>query len=447
MGGYPAAIVAARAGADVTLVEKDHLGGVCLNWGCIPTKSLLQSCQVVRTVTESHVFGVQAGEARIDLQAVMGRKNAVVERLREGVRKLLEAKRIRMVKGTAELADRSTVRVRETGETLPSDRILIATGSRPRRLNIPGFGGPGIWDSNDFLVMRRLPRRAAIVGGGVIGVEFAQILSRLGAQVTILEMLDRLVPGVDREISLALEQALRAEGIEVFTGARVRGVEHRRGLRTVEFNVEGKSIKRAVGAVVVSVGREPDLAWLDAERLGLALEKGALRVDARMETSAPGIYAVGDVTGGIMLAHVAMAEGECAAKNAVGEDAVMRYDAVPSCIYTSPEVATVGLTEEEARRKSEIEVGRFSFHGSGKAMVLNETFGMVKIVSEKKTGRVLGVHMIGPHATDMIGEAVLGMSMGMTVRELAHAIHPHPSLSEAVMESALSLCGGAVHMP
>ena len=447
VGGYPAAIGAARSGAEVTLIEKEHLGGVCLNWGCIPTKSLLQSCQVIRTVAQSHLFGVHAGDARIDLKAVMGRKNAVVMQLREGVEKLLAAGRIRIVKGTAELADPSMVRVLETGEELPADRVIIASGSRPRVPDIPGLAGSGVWDSNDFLDMRRVPRRVAIVGGGVIGVEFAQILNRLGARVTILEMLDRLVPGVDREIALALRQALAGEGIEVFTGARVSRVVHRRGWRTVEFEADGRPMKRAVRTVVVSVGREPDLSWLDAGRLDLTVENGALRVDERTETSVPGVYAVGDVTGGIMLAHVAMAEGACAAKNAVGEEAVMRYNAVPACIYTSPEVASVGLGEEEAAETFDIDVGRFSFHGSGKALVLNETFGMVKIVSDRKTDRVLGVHMIGPHATDMIGEAVLGLSMGMTVRELAHAIHPHPSLSEAMMESAQTLCGGAIHMP
>jgi dihydrolipoamide dehydrogenase len=398
-------------------------------------------------VTQSHQFGIQSGDVRIDLKAVMHRKNAVVMQLRESLGKLLSAGRIRIVKGTAEIIDPSTVRILETGETLPADRVLIASGSRPRALNIPGLEGPGIWDSKDVLEMRRVPRRVAVIGGGVIGVEFAQILSRLGARVTIIEVLDRLVPGVDREIARALRQAFEAEEIEVFTGARVRGIVHRRGSKTVEFEADGRPMKRSVSTVLVSVGREPDLTRLDTDRLGVAVEDAAIRVDERMETSVPGIYAVGDVTGGIMLAHVAMAEGECAAKNAVGEEAVMRYEAIPSCIYTSPEVASVGLVEEEAAGKFDIEVGRFSFHGSGKALVLNDTFGMVKIVSDRKTGRVLGVHIIGPHATDMIGEAVLGMSMGMTVRELARAIRPHPSLSEAIMESALTLCGGAIHMP
>ncbi|MBW2047194.1 MAG: dihydrolipoyl dehydrogenase [Deltaproteobacteria bacterium] len=447
MGGYPAAIKAARMGARVTLIEKGSLGGVCLNWGCIPTKSLLQSCQVIKTVTESDLFGVQCGDHQIDLKPIMERKNSVVSQLREGVEKLLAAKKVRVIQGTAQIMDPSSVQVRETGETVQSDKVIIASGSRPRKLDLKGMDGPGIWDSDDFLGMKRLPKRVAIIGGGVIGVEFAQILHRLGADVTILEMLDGLLPGVDREIALALEQRLMEEGIKVFTKATIGEIKHRRGSKTLEFTADGRTLKCVASKVVVSVGRSPDLRWLNTDQLGLTTKDGALWVNERMETSVPGIYGVGDVVGGIMLAHVAMAEGECAAKNAMGDESEMRYDVIPSCVYTSPEVAVVGFSEEEARERFDIEVGRFSFHGSGKALVLNETFGMVKIISDKKTGRVIGVHMIGPHVTDMIGEAVLGMTMKMTVQELSHAVHPHPSLSEAVMESALSLCGGAVHMP
>ncbi|MBW1867764.1 MAG: dihydrolipoyl dehydrogenase [Deltaproteobacteria bacterium] len=447
MGGYPAAIKAARMGARVTLIEKGPLGGVCLNRGCIPTKSLLQSCQVIKTVTESDLFGVRCGDPQIDLKSIMGRKNRVVSQLREGVEKLLAAKKVRIIQGTARIMDPSSVQIQETGETVESDKIIIASGSRPRNLGLKGIDGPGIWDSDDFLEMKRLPKRVAIIGGGVVGVEFAQILHRLGADVTILEMLDGLLPGVDREIALALEQKLVEEGIKIFTKAAIGEIKHRRGSKTVEFTVNGRNMKCVASKIIVSVGRNPDLSWLNTDQLGLATKDGALQVNERMETSVPGIYGVGDVVGGIMLAHVAMAEGECAAKNAMGDEAEMRYDVIPSCVYTSPEVAVVGFNEEEARERFDIEVGRFSFHGSGKALVLNETFGMVKIVSDKGSGRVIGVHMIGPHATDMISEAVLGMSMKMTVQELARAVHPHPSLSEAVMESALSLCGGATHMP
>jgi dihydrolipoamide dehydrogenase/pyruvate dehydrogenase complex dihydrolipoamide acetyltransferase long form len=447
VGGYPAAITAARMGADVTLIEKELIGGVCLNWGCIPTKTLLQSCQVIRTVSESECFGIRCGDYQYDLKAIMQRKNAVREQLRTGVEKLLAAKAIKVVKGTADLLDAKTVQLRETGEKMVCDGMIIATGSSPRRLHIEGAEGPGIWTSKDLLEMKRLPRRAVIIGGGYIGVEFAQILHRLGANVTILEMMGHLIPGADMEISAALEKRLVEEGVKVFTHARVDGIKHDKRKRTVHFAVNDRHEKCVADRVIISVGRTPDLSALEDGTLRLATKDGAIVVNHRMETNVSGIYAVGDVVGGVMLAHVATREGECAAKNAMGLSTTMRYGAIPSCIYTSPEVASVGLSEEAAREKYHIRVGRFPFHGSGKALVLNETYGMVKIISENRTGKVLGVHIIGPHATDLIAEAVLGISKEMTVEEIAHAVHPHPTLSETIMESALTLCGGAIHMP
>jgi len=237
------------------------------------------------------------------------------------------------------------------------------------------------------------------------------------------------------------------EGIKVFTGAQVEKITHGQGKTTVSFRSEGNAKESVVEKVLCSVGRKPNLAWLDLDRIGLAKKNGALLVNERMETNIPGVYAVGDVVGGMMLAHVAIAEGECAAKNAMGRETAMSYGAVPSCVYTSPEVASVGLSEERAREKYDIQVGRFSFHASGKALILNDTYGMVKIVSDKTSGTILGVHIIGPKATDMIGEGVLAVSQGLTVEDLARAMHPHPSLSEAIMESASTLCGGAVHVP
>jgi len=447
VGGYPAAIKAARLGAEVTLVEKDHMGGVCLNRGCIPTKTLLQSGQVISTIQESEVFGIHCGDYKVDFGAIMNRKNSIVETLRSGVLKLLAAKKINVIKGTAAILDASTVKVLETGNEIKSDSIIIASGSKPGKLKMAGAESQNVWDSDRFLEMDRLPKKVAIVGGGFIGVEFAQILNRMGVDVTILEMMDTLISGSDREIAKALEKSLVDEGISVFTNADIKDIKHGKIKNSVNFLLNGEPQKCEAEKVILSVGRKPDLSWLDLNGIGLATRRGALYVDERMETNIPGIYAVGDVAGGIMLAHVAMAEGECAAKNAMGEKSVMNYDAIPSCIYTSPEVASVGMSEEKAAEKFDIQVGRFPFHGCGKALVLNETYGMVKIISEKRSGLVLGVHIIGPHATDMIAEAVLGMSMGVRVDQLAHAIHPHPTLSEAVMESALSLCGGAIHMP
>ena len=445
--GYPAAIKAARMGAAVTLIEKDLLGGVCLNRGCIPTKALLHAGEVLHTVKKAGDFGIVCEGAKVDFKAVMHRKNAVVQQLRIGVERLLKAKRVRVVQGTAELADATTVRIKETGEKILSDRILIASGAKPARLNFEGCDGPDVLDSNQVLELERLPKSVVIIGGGVIGVEFAQIFSGLGVQTTILELLETLIPGADTEISRALEGSIQKSGTRVVTQAKVEKIERVKGRNTVSYTVAGQRQTVAAEKVVLAVGRQPDLAGLGTERIGLAQQKGALAVNDRLQTNIPHIYAAGDVTGGIMLAHLATAEGECAVSNALGAGGHMSYKAVPACVYTSPEVASVGLTEEEACKRHDIIVGRFPFHACGKAQILDQTYGMVKIISEKKLGGILGVHIIGPQATNLIAEAVLGMTLEMTVEELAHAIHPHPTLSEALMESALTLCGGAIHLP
>jgi len=447
MGGYPAAIKAVRLGAEVTLIEKDLLGGTCLNRGCIPTKSLLQSGNVLKTIKNAEIFGVKSKGYRVDFKAVMNRKKMVVSQLRKGVEQLLAAKKIKVIKGTAEFIDSSKVLIRETGLEIKSDKIIIATGSRPMHLNIEGCKSPNVLDSDRFLNIKSIPKSAVVIGGGVIGVEFAQILNRLGSDVTVLELMDTILPGVDKEIALILRKILVAEGIKIFTGAGIQKIKRGKSETTLTFTHEKKNKKCSAEKVITAVGRKPDLADLKIEKAGLASEKGTLPVNEMMETKVPNIYAVGDVTGGIMLAHVAAAEGDCAAQNAMGLKKTVDLKTVPSCIYTSPEVATVGINEEEAKGKYDVQVGRFPFKGCGKAVVMNETEGMVKIISEKKYNEVLGVHIIGPHATDLIAEAVLGMSMEMTVEELANAVHPHPTLSESVMEAALSLTGGAIHMP
>lgn len=447
VSGYPAAIVGARLGAEVTLVEKDKIGGVCLNRGCIPTKSLLHFSQLINTIKNSELFGIKCGHYGVDFAAVMRRKNSVVEELRKGVEKLVAAKGIRVVHGTAEVLDSSTVHIRETKEDLHSDSIIIASGARPSKLLVEGAADSNLWDSDDLLSMEELPASVAIIGGGYVGVEFAQILDGLGVEVTLLEAMENLIPGTDREIAQAFQKCISDAGIAVFTGTRIEKIAPGEGMQTLTFLSGGTAHEIVSEKILCCVGRAPDLTWLDLDKLGLATKGGALLVNEKMETNVAGIYAAGDVVGGFMLAHVAMAEGECAARNAMGEKTTMDYGAVPLCIYTQPEMASVGLTEEEARKKTDVRVGRFSFHGSGKAMVMNETVGMVKIISDQRSGRVLGVHIFGPHATDLIAEAVLGLSMKMTVEDLSHAIHPHPSLSEAIMESAAALCGGSLHMP
>ncbi len=447
IAGYPAAIRAARLGAAVTLIEKADMGGTCLNRGCIPTKSLLQSVEVARVIKESETFGIKTGPAEIDFPAIANRKNEIVGFFRTTVASLVRRKKIKLIEGEAEVIDPKTVKIKGTNEKIVSDAMIVTTGSVPATLPIPGLDKADPWDSNDFLDMKKLPESSVIIGGGVIGVEIAQILAGFGRKVTILEMMPGLVPGLDLEISMALEQELSNQGVEIVTSAKVSNVAGTKTKRTVTYVSDGKNQTVDVERVIVAVGRIPLLKGLNHGKLGLAIEKGAVVVNDRMETNIKGIYAAGDVTGGIMLAHVATAEGECAAQNAMGNQRSVNYKAVPSCIYTIPQVASVGLSEEQAKKKYDVEVGRFPFSGCGKAVVIGETFGMVKIVADKKYGEVLGVHIIGPHATDLISEAVLAMSLESTVEEIAHAIHPHPTLSEAMMEAAQTLKGGAVHMP
>lgn len=447
VAGYPAAIRAARMGAEVTIIENDALGGTCLNWGCIPTKALLQSAGVAATIRDAEVFGIRSKGYEIDFSAVMKRKNAVVSQLCNGVKSLLTAKKVKIVKGTATFVDAKTVQIVETGEKITADKILIASGSKSGKIPIEGLDGPDVMDSNQVLTMTALPQSVVVIGGGVIGVEFAQFLKGMGTDVTILELMPNLIPGLDKEIAVALEKIVAAAGVKVITNAMVKGISGKKGQNKVRYAVGDQVAECLADKVILAVGRKPDFSSLNVAKIGIACEKGAIVVNERMETNVPGIYAAGDVIGGVMLAHVATAEGECAVKNALGQASVMSYRVVPSCIYTTPEVASVGLTEEEARKNHDIQVGRFPFRGNGKALILNETEGMVKVISDKKYGEILGVHILGPHATDMISEAVLGMTMEMTVEDLAHAIHPHPTVSEAIMEAALTLTGGAIHMP
>ncbi len=447
VAGYPAAIKAARLGAEVTLIEKDLLGGTCLNRGCIPTKSLLQSADVVRTIKESETFGIKAGSPEINFPAVMDRKEKVVGKLRSGVESLVKAKKIKVIKGTAEIADKKTVIIKESSESIKCDAMIIATGSIPATLPVPGLDKSDPFDSTDFLNMKELPVSSAIIGGGVVGVELSQILVGLGMKATILELMPQIIPGLDAEISKALENDLLKQGIEIVTSAKVTEVKKEKKRYTISYKSGDENKKITVDRVISAAGRKPFMGDLNVEKLGIKVKSGAIVVNKRMETNVNGIYAVGDVNGGIMLAHAASAEGECAAVNAMDGNREVDEKAIPSCIYTHPEVASVGLSEEEAKKGNDIEVGRFPFAACGKALVLNSTSGMVKIIADKKHGEVLGVHIIGPHATDLIAEAVLGMTLESTTEEFAHAVHPHPTLSETIMEAALSITGGAIHMP
>ena len=447
IGGYPAALRAARLGAQVVLIERDKLGGVCLNWGCVPTKTLLQSAEIYSTMKRAPSFGVKAESISIDFAAMMRRKEGVVRQLTSGVEKLLKDKKVEIIRGTATFSDQKTIKIMETGKTIQGDKVIIATGSVPTKPDIPGIDGPNIMTSDDILSAKSLPKGVLIIGGGYIGVELGQLLSRLGVRVTIVEILSHTVPREDEDVGEALKKRLQEEGIDIYTNSTVEKIEPGKKIATVTYATpEGKKTVR-VEKVILASGRRPYAEGLGLEKIGVRVDKDGIIVNNRMETNIPGIYAIGDSIGGIMLAHMAMAEGEYAARNAMGISSEIDYAAVPRCIYSFPEIGAVGMTEGEARERYNVKVSRFPLHANSKANILGETHGMVKIIAEEEEGDILGVHIYSPHATDLISEAVFAMEMEATAEELAHVIHPHPTLSEALGEAAQILSGGAIHLP
>ena len=447
IGGYPAALRAARLGAQVVLIERDKLGGVCLNWGCVPTKTLLQSAEIYATMKRAPCFGVKAESISIDFAAMMRRKEGVIRQLTSGVEKLLKDKKVEIIRGTATFSDQKTIKIMETGKIIQGDKVIIATGSVPTKPDIPGIDGPNIMTSDDILSTKSLPKGVLIIGGGYIGVELGQLLSRLGVRVTIVEILSHTVPREDEDVGEALKKRLQEEGIDIYTNSTVEKIEPGKKIATVTYATpEGKKTVR-VEKVILASGRRPYAEGLGLEKIGVRVDKDGIIVNNRMETNIPGIYAIGDSIGGIMLAHVAMAEGEYAARNAMGISSEIDYAAVPRCIYSFPEIGAVGMTEGEARARYNVKVSRFPLHANSKANILGETHGMVKIIAEEEEGDILGVHIYSPHATDLISEAVFAMEMEATAEELAHVIHPHPTLSEALGEAAQILSGGAIHLP
>ena len=441
-GGYPAAIRAAQLGAKVTIIEKDAFGGTCLNRGCIPTKALLQSAGMYKSAKEASLFGVNTGNVKVDFKAVMKRKNTVVKQLVGGLGGILKSHGMKIVKGTGQIVDANTVKVVESGEEIKTDRIIIATGSVPSRVPIDGI--ELAITSDDALNLEKLPKSMLIIGGGVIGMEFAQIMNQMDVEVIVVEMLPQILPTEDSEIASSFAGMAQKAGIEIHTDTSVSKIEAKGKKKVVTFGDK----KKEVDVVLVAVGRSPYTEGLGLDKAGVSMEKGFVSVNEYLETSVAGIYAIGDAIGNYMLAHVATSEGETAAMNAAGQKKRMNYRSVPRGVYTTPEVASVGMTEKEAKDKyGDVRIGRFPFVGCGKALVINETEGLVKIIADKKYGEVLGVSILGPHATDLINEAALAIQMEATFEEMAHTIHAHPTISESIMEAALDVDAMAIHMP
>jgi len=445
-GGYPAALLLAQKGVKVTLIEKDRLGGTCLNRGCVPTKALLHAAHLMREMREGQRFGITARDVKLDFDQLRKHKDQVVESLVSGVERLCQARKIRVIKGTGSLATPRKVRVRETGELVDGDAIIVATGSIPATVPIKGIDGDGVLNSDHALSVEKIPTSMVIIGAGYIGLEFAQIFHALGSEVTVLELLNQVLPNEDVDVATALARALNHEGIKIHTGATVKEISGSKGRKIVHYSIQGQGRSIEAACVLVAVGRRCRTEGLGLEKVGIKTENGRIVVNSQMETTIAGIYAIGDAIGGPMLAHAATAEGHIAADSILGDRKhSMDYTAVPRCVYTYPEAAAVGLTETQAKDVyGEILVGRFPLQATAKARILGG-LGFAKVISEKKYRRIVGIHMVGPRVTDLIAEVVLAMNLECTSEELAYTIHPHPTLSEVLMESAMDVEGYKIH--
>ena len=447
-GGYVAALRASQLGAKVGIVEDTFIGGVCLNVGCIPSKALLRSAEVYETLQDAKQFGILVeGTIRPDWPAIQKVKEQAVQRLTTGVGALLRKAEVTVFEGRGQFSDAHTITVSsaESTQQVEAEKVIIATGARPVRLPLPGFDLEGVLDSTGALNLDVLPASLLIVGGGVIGVEFANIFASFGVEVVVIEMLDRLLPMMDPEISAEITRALRRKKVSSYVDSRARQIRRQGDLLQVSVETPEGEEQFDVEKVLVAVGRRANVEDMGLEAIGVEVDRGVV-VNERMETNVTGVYAIGDVTGKWWLAHVAMKEGVVAAENACGHVAKMAYKTVPSCVFTRPEVATVGLTETEAREQGyDVAVGKFPFIANGKAVTYGERTGFVKIVSEARYGEVLGLHIVGPHASDLILEGGLALQLEATLEEIDAAIHAHPTLGEAVAEAALDAQGRALH--
>jgi len=461
-GGYVASIRAAQLGGRVICIEKapSEWGGTCLNWGCIPTKTMIASAERYQHVKHADKLGITiTGEIGYDFPKIMTRKDKVVSTLRGGVEALLKSNHVRKVVGTAKLSGKNSVEVTApdgTKETITTKNIIIATGSAPIMPPIPGLergasddrgtSSNGIWTSDEAVRTGSVPKSLLIIGGGVVGCEFAYTFNALGSQVTVVEFMEEIIPLADSEIAAELRKSLTKQGIKFNLASKVTKVEKKESGYAV--TVEGaKPGVIDCDTILVGVGRRPLLDQVGLDVVGIETDRRGVICDEKMQTSVPGIYAIGDiVAGGFALAHVASHQGVVAAENCMGHESKMDYRAVPSPIFTAPEMATTGLSEKQAREAGhDVIVGKFPFRPLGKAMAIDEQDGMVKIVSERKYGEVLGVHIVGPHASDLIHEGVAAIKLESTIEELMTMIHAHPTLSEAILEAALDVKGEAIH--
>lgn len=447
-GGYVAANKLGMLGKSVILVERDRVGGTCLNRGCIPTKALLQCSEVYDHARHGDVWGVVANDMTVDPVKVDAFREKIVNGLVRGVESLLRARKVQTITGEASFTGPKTLEVKLAAggtKTLTAENIIIATGSKNVAPPIPGLDGKNVVTSTEALHVSRLPESFVIIGGGVIGMELAVVYANLGVEVTVIEALPQLLNICDGEVSATCEQIL-SKKMDIFTSARVARIEDKGEKKVVYYTKDGKECAVEADLVLAALGRAPDTASLKLEKAGIKTEKTTIVVDDKLMTNVPGVYAIGDSNGIGMLAHVASAEGITVAEAICGKDAHINRDVVPSCIYCEPEIAQVGLTEEQVKASGRAyKVGKFPLRANGRSMIINQTQGFVKIIGDASTNEILGVHIIGPSATEMIGECAVAMKLEGCVEDIAQTIHAHPSVSESIMEAAESYLGGAIH--
>ena len=448
-GGYVAAIRAAQLGMSAAVIEDDNVGGVCLNWGCIPSKSLLRNAEVLELVKSADEYGISVGDVSFDYGKAIDRSRQVVRRLTGGVGSLLRKNGVEHISGRGTLRSTREIAIDGAERAISADNIIIATGARAR--HIPGIpvDGETVLTSREAIVLREVPDRVVIVGGGAIGVEFADIYHSYGSEVMIVEMLPRLVPLEDEEISQTLERVFRRRGIGYKTGAMVGGVVVEDGVATVTVtDADGAESEIECDKVLVAIGVQGNSDGIGLEAAGVNTERGFIPVDDEMRTNVPGVYAIGDVTGKLPLAHVASAQGVTAAEAIAGMNPMpLDYTLMPRATYCRPQIASFGLTERQAADAGySFKVGRFPMAASGKALAMGESSGMVKLVVDDEVGELLGAHMIGPEATELLGEVGLSRLLEGTTTELGWLVHPHPTISETIKEAALAVEGEAIHI-
>ena len=452
VGGYVAAIKAAQMGAEVALIEKENIGGVCLNRGCIPTKAMVRSAEVYDNINDAKQFGLDIDKeaVSVNMKKVVKRKDRVVRRLVKGVEHLLKSHDVEIIEGEAEFVDENKVFVNSEDNDLEikSEKIIIATGSKVSKIPIDGIDLPGVIDSNQALELDELPEKMVIVGGGYIGMEFAFIYANFGVEVTVVEFLDEILGNCGPDMCKEIHRSARRKGINILTGSKVEKIREENNELVVEYTKDKEKNEVKGNKVLMAVGREPYFEGLGIDKIGIKLDKNerGIKVNKKMETNIPGIYAIGDVTDEIQLAHVASHQGMIAVKNILGKEVEMDYDVVPSAIFTSPEIANVGLNPEQAEEKGiDYEIGYFPFRANGKALAQGERQGFIKLIQETNSGKIIGAKIIGTHASDLISEVTLAIKNELTAEDIAETIHTHPTTAEVIHEAALDLVEESIH--